>query len=186
MTTAHRRFKDAIYEQLARVGKAVSAPKRLELLDLLCQGPRTVEALAEQAASSRSPTPRSTCRCCARAARRRGEEGALRRVPARRRRGVPLLRRAARTRRGAARRGRAGRPRVLRAARRDGGRRGQRALAAREERRGHRARCPSRRGVPRRAHPGRALDSGRGAEGATEGAAEGSARSSPTAVARIA
>jgi rhodanese-related sulfurtransferase/predicted transcriptional regulator len=52
MTTGHRRFKDAINEQLARVGKAVSAPKRLELLDLLCQGPRTVEALAEQAAIS--------------------------------------------------------------------------------------------------------------------------------------
>jgi rhodanese-related sulfurtransferase/DNA-binding transcriptional ArsR family regulator len=52
MTTPHRRFKDAIYEQLARVGKATSAPKRLELLDLLCQGPRTVEALAEQAALS--------------------------------------------------------------------------------------------------------------------------------------
>ena len=34
--------------QFARVGKAISAPKRLELLDLLCQGPRTVEALAEQ------------------------------------------------------------------------------------------------------------------------------------------
>lgn len=50
--TTHRRFKDAIYEQLARLGKAVSAPKRLELLDLLCQGPRTVEALAEQAAIS--------------------------------------------------------------------------------------------------------------------------------------
>ncbi len=47
-----RRFKDAIYEQLSRIGKAVSAPKRLELLDLLCQGPRTVEALAEQAALS--------------------------------------------------------------------------------------------------------------------------------------
>jgi rhodanese-related sulfurtransferase len=47
-----RRFKDAMYEQLARLGKAVSAPKRLELLDLLCQGPRTVEALAEQAALS--------------------------------------------------------------------------------------------------------------------------------------
>jgi rhodanese-related sulfurtransferase len=30
----------------------VSAPKRLELLDLLCQGPRTVEALAEQSALS--------------------------------------------------------------------------------------------------------------------------------------
>lgn len=52
MPTAHRRFKDAIYEQLARLGKAVSAPRRLELLDLLCQGPRTVEALAEQAGSS--------------------------------------------------------------------------------------------------------------------------------------
>jgi rhodanese-related sulfurtransferase len=50
--TTHRRFKDAIYEQIARLGKAVSAPKRLELLDLLCQGPRTVEALADQAAMS--------------------------------------------------------------------------------------------------------------------------------------
>jgi rhodanese-related sulfurtransferase/DNA-binding transcriptional ArsR family regulator len=47
-----RRFKDAVYEQLARIGKAASAPKRLELLDLLCQGPRTVEALADQAALS--------------------------------------------------------------------------------------------------------------------------------------
>jgi rhodanese-related sulfurtransferase/DNA-binding transcriptional ArsR family regulator len=46
---SHRRFKDDIYGQFARLGKAISAPKRLELLDLLCQGPRTVEALAEQA-----------------------------------------------------------------------------------------------------------------------------------------
>jgi rhodanese-related sulfurtransferase len=52
VTTPHRRFKDAIYEQFARIGKAVSAPKRLELLDLLCQGPRTVDALAQQAALS--------------------------------------------------------------------------------------------------------------------------------------
>jgi rhodanese-related sulfurtransferase/DNA-binding transcriptional ArsR family regulator len=50
--TRHRRFKDAIYEQFARIGKAVSAPKRLELLDLLSQGPRTVESLAEQAGVS--------------------------------------------------------------------------------------------------------------------------------------
>jgi rhodanese-related sulfurtransferase len=50
--TPHRHFKDSIYEQFARLGKAVSAPKRLELLDLLCQGPRTVEALAEHAALS--------------------------------------------------------------------------------------------------------------------------------------
>jgi rhodanese-related sulfurtransferase len=49
MSTAHRQFKDSIYEQFARVGKALSAPKRLELLDLLGQGPRTVEALAAQA-----------------------------------------------------------------------------------------------------------------------------------------
>jgi rhodanese-related sulfurtransferase len=52
MTQAHRQFKDAIFEQLARIGKAASAPKRLELLELLCQGPRTVEALAGQAAIS--------------------------------------------------------------------------------------------------------------------------------------
>lgn len=50
--TPHRQFKDTLYEQLARIGKATSAPKRLELLDLLCQGPRTVEALAEQASLS--------------------------------------------------------------------------------------------------------------------------------------
>jgi rhodanese-related sulfurtransferase len=52
VSPSHRQFKDAIYEQLARIGKATSSPKRLELLDLLCQGPRTVEALAEQAAIS--------------------------------------------------------------------------------------------------------------------------------------
>lgn len=52
VVTAGRRFKDEIYAQFARLGKAISAPKRLELLDLLCQGPRTVEVLAEQAALS--------------------------------------------------------------------------------------------------------------------------------------
>jgi rhodanese-related sulfurtransferase len=52
MISPNRRFKDSIYEQFARIGKALSAPKRLELLDLLCQGPRTVEVLADQAALS--------------------------------------------------------------------------------------------------------------------------------------
>ena len=47
--SANRRFKTAIYEQFARIGKAISNPSRLELLDLLCQGPRTVEALAKEA-----------------------------------------------------------------------------------------------------------------------------------------
>lgn len=46
---APERFRNSLYEQLARLGKALSAPRRLELLDLLCQGPRTVEALAAQA-----------------------------------------------------------------------------------------------------------------------------------------
>jgi rhodanese-related sulfurtransferase/DNA-binding transcriptional ArsR family regulator len=38
--------KSALFEQLARVGKAVGSGKRLELLDLLAQGERTVDALA--------------------------------------------------------------------------------------------------------------------------------------------
>ncbi len=44
-----REYKDATYGQFARIGKAVSHPKRLEILDLLCQGPRTVEVLAREA-----------------------------------------------------------------------------------------------------------------------------------------
>lgn len=43
-----RDFKDSAYGQLARVGKALSSPKRLELLDLLCQTDRTVEILARE------------------------------------------------------------------------------------------------------------------------------------------
>jgi rhodanese-related sulfurtransferase len=49
LSFSKRQFKDAIYEQFSRVGKAVSSAKRLELLDLLCQGQRTVEALAGEA-----------------------------------------------------------------------------------------------------------------------------------------
>ncbi len=48
-TPSARRFKSAIYEHLARIGKAVANPRRLELLDLLGQGPRTVEVLARHA-----------------------------------------------------------------------------------------------------------------------------------------
>jgi rhodanese-related sulfurtransferase/predicted transcriptional regulator len=46
------RFKTAVYEQIARIGKATASPGRLELLDLLSQGPRTVEALASQIGQS--------------------------------------------------------------------------------------------------------------------------------------
>ena len=48
MKNPNRAFKDAIYDQFARIGQAVSSPKRLELLDILCQGPRTVEVLAKE------------------------------------------------------------------------------------------------------------------------------------------
>lgn len=45
---AHRAFKDRLYAQLARVGKAVANPHRLELLELLAQSDRTVESLATE------------------------------------------------------------------------------------------------------------------------------------------
>lgn len=38
--------RDVLYEQLARIGKVVVHPKRIELLELLCQGERSVEAVA--------------------------------------------------------------------------------------------------------------------------------------------
>lgn len=42
-----REHKTALYEQLARIGKALATPTRLELLDLLCQRGHSVEELAE-------------------------------------------------------------------------------------------------------------------------------------------
>ena len=45
-------MKKEIYQQISRVGKAVANPGRLELLDLLTQGPRTVEGLAREAGIS--------------------------------------------------------------------------------------------------------------------------------------
>ena len=39
-------LKDLLYEQVARIGKAVSSPKRLELLNLLAQGEKSVDVLA--------------------------------------------------------------------------------------------------------------------------------------------
>jgi rhodanese-related sulfurtransferase len=45
-----RELKDLLYEQVARIGKAVSSPKRLELLELLAQGEKTVDVLAGELA----------------------------------------------------------------------------------------------------------------------------------------
>jgi len=49
-------LKAAIYEQIARIGQATGSPNRLELLDLLSQGARTVEALAHQTGQSVATT----------------------------------------------------------------------------------------------------------------------------------
>ncbi len=39
-------LRSALHEHFARIGKAVASPRRIELLELLCQGERSVEALA--------------------------------------------------------------------------------------------------------------------------------------------
>lgn len=47
-----RKTKDLLYEQVARIGKAACSPKRLELIELLCQGEKSVETLAAEASIS--------------------------------------------------------------------------------------------------------------------------------------
>jgi rhodanese-related sulfurtransferase/DNA-binding transcriptional ArsR family regulator len=48
MSATHRDFKNRLYGQLARLGKALSHPHRLEILELLAQAERTVESLATE------------------------------------------------------------------------------------------------------------------------------------------
>lgn len=43
-----REFKDFVYGEFARIGKTLSSPKRIEILDLLTQGPKSVELLASE------------------------------------------------------------------------------------------------------------------------------------------
>lgn len=52
MENSGRQVKDVLYAQVARIGKAVCSPKRLELIDLLCQGEKPVERLATEAGIS--------------------------------------------------------------------------------------------------------------------------------------
>ena len=54
----HRQFKDGLYGELSRVAKAIESPHRLELIDLLAQGERSVESLAGQAALTIANTSR--------------------------------------------------------------------------------------------------------------------------------
>ena len=43
-----RSFKSALYEQFARIGKALSSPHRIEMMELLAQRERTVESLGDE------------------------------------------------------------------------------------------------------------------------------------------
>ena len=46
MAATDRHIKNQLYGQVARIGKAIASPKRLELIEILCQGEKTVEQLA--------------------------------------------------------------------------------------------------------------------------------------------
>jgi rhodanese-related sulfurtransferase/predicted transcriptional regulator len=50
--SADRSTKDAVFEAIAVMGKAFASPRRLELLDLLAQGPRSVDELARASKQS--------------------------------------------------------------------------------------------------------------------------------------
>ncbi len=50
--STNRLLKDALYEQVARIAKAAASPKRLELIELLCQAPKSVDTLAREAGIS--------------------------------------------------------------------------------------------------------------------------------------
>src|SRR5262245_28546614 len=51
-----RESKDALFEAIAVMGKAFASPRRLELLDLLAQAPRTVDELARESGQSTANT----------------------------------------------------------------------------------------------------------------------------------
>src|SRR6266481_2888210 len=57
MAGSHRDFKDRLYGQFARIGKALSNPHRLEILELLAQSERTVDSLATEIGLSLANTP---------------------------------------------------------------------------------------------------------------------------------
>jgi rhodanese-related sulfurtransferase len=53
---SHRAFKDRLYAEFATIGKALASPLRLELLDLLGQGERSVDELAQELEQSLANT----------------------------------------------------------------------------------------------------------------------------------
>lgn len=52
MMNLERNWKDQLYQEYARIGKCLSSPKRLELMDLLAQGPKSVDQLAKNTGMS--------------------------------------------------------------------------------------------------------------------------------------
>jgi len=56
MKNSNRLLEDAIFEQFAMVGKALSSPKRLEIIYLLSQAAKTVEMLAREMSLSMANT----------------------------------------------------------------------------------------------------------------------------------
>ena len=53
-----RDFKNRLYAEFARIGKAVASPHRLEILEVLAQGERTVESLSTETGLSAANTSR--------------------------------------------------------------------------------------------------------------------------------
>ena len=49
----NRKLRDLLYDHVARVGKALASPKRLEMLEMLAQGEKAVETLAAALAIDR-------------------------------------------------------------------------------------------------------------------------------------
>lgn len=52
MMNMERKWRDQLYQEFARIGKCLSSPKRLELIDLLTQGPKSVYQLAKNTGMS--------------------------------------------------------------------------------------------------------------------------------------
>jgi DNA-binding transcriptional ArsR family regulator len=59
---SHRPFKDRLYAEFAIIGMALASPTRLELLDLLGQGERSVDELEQRLAEI--PRDREVVACC--------------------------------------------------------------------------------------------------------------------------
>ncbi len=96
--------KQEVYQNLARIGTALSSAVRLELLELLAQGERSVDELATLTGACVANTSQHLQKLKAGRADRRAQGGPVREVPAGRRRGGRAVRRAGQGRPGLPRR----------------------------------------------------------------------------------